>query len=104
MASMPWRLMIEVKSYFMLGPRAKRIGSVGVIVHQDGRLRHGFGLNLAGAQTPQWLPLRLVDIRHGQLRSVDRERYVEPSIGQVVDAIGLVFAASTARILAKDLD
>ena len=42
MASIPWRSISEVKSYFMLGSRAKWIGSVGVIVHQDGRLWHGF--------------------------------------------------------------
>ena len=38
MASMPWRSISEVKSYFMLRSRAKRIGSVGIIVHQNGRL------------------------------------------------------------------
>lgn len=37
MASMPWRSISEVKSYFMLSSRAKRIVSVGVIVHQRGR-------------------------------------------------------------------
>ena len=48
--------------------------------------------------------MRVIDIRHGKLRPIDRKRYIEPGVCQVVDTIGLVFAASTARILAKDLD
>ena len=62
------------------------------------------GLNLIGARAPWWLALSLADVYHGKLRPVDRKRYIEPSIGQVVDAVWLVFAASPARILAKDLD
>ena len=41
MESMPWRSMIEVKSYFMLDSRAKLIVLVGVIVHQRGRFWRG---------------------------------------------------------------
>ena len=41
MESMPWRSMIEVKSYFMLDSRAERNDSVGVIVHQRGRFWRG---------------------------------------------------------------
>ena len=37
MASMPWRSISELKSYFMLGSRAKMTVSIGVIVHQRGR-------------------------------------------------------------------
>ena len=48
--------------------------------------------------------MRVIDIRHGQLRPIDRKRDIEPGVCQVVNAVRLVLTSSTARILTKDLD
>ena len=50
------------------------------------------------------LVLSFGDGRYGQLCPIDRKRNIKPGVSQVVNAIGLVLASSTARILAKNLD
>ena len=59
-----------------------------------------WGLALFLTDTDGWLVLRVVDGDYGWLGFVDRKRYVEPGVGQMVDAVWFVLAARAARILA----